>query len=309
MTAVALPTTSMRAPSLLWPLARIEAIRYARHPLFLVGFGLCVLASAGRRGPMELDFQVIPAFLIGVLGIIVAARLTRSTDTSAAVISSAPVSATLRTAALCLACVVPAMAGLAVTVLHRFFVLADPVPEWHYGTFDSVERQVITFLLPVVACAGGPLLGVAVGRWLRFPGAALLVVVVTLLWVDFAAYAAGLVVGEASLAGRVLHLLSPYTAWATTDGDGERPVTIVRSFTGSPTWYMVWTLCLCGLAAVAAMWRGAEGAGLRTLRRAGAILLVTALVALSLAVAGGNARLYDTTEQGTTPTPGGEYFF
>lgn len=308
MTAVAAPVQAERAPSLLRPLARIEAVRYARHPVFLVGFVLGAVLSAGRTGPMELDWQVMPAFFLGVLGIVVAARLTRSTDASEAVISSAPVPTTVRTAALCLACLVPATAGLVLAVWHRLWVvLADPAPEFYYGTYDTVERNVVTIVLPVFFSLGGPLLGVAVGRWLRFPGAALLVVVVTIAWSQFAAYLD--LSNPPSAVSRTLHLLTPYTAWAITDGDGERPVTVIRSLTGSPGWYAVWVLCLCGLAAVAALWRGAGDAARRVLLRWGAGLVAAALVALALGVAGGNDRLFDTTEQGTTPSPAGEYYF
>jgi hypothetical protein len=308
MTAVAVPVRAAKAPSLLWPLARIEAVRYARHPVFLIGFVLCGLLSAGRIGPMELDYAVIPAFFFGVLGIVVAARLTRSTDTTASVISSAPVPATVRTAALCLACLVPAAAALALAVWHRLWVvLADPAPEFYYGTYDRLEREVITMALPVVYALCGPLLGVAVGRWLRFPGAALLVIVVTVAWAELAAYIE--LANPSSAVSRTLHLLAPYTAWAITDGDGEQPMTVVRTLTGSPTWYAVWALCLCGLAAVAAMWRGADRAARHALLRSGAALVAAAVVALSLAVTGGNDRLFDTTERGTTQAPAGDYFF
>jgi hypothetical protein len=307
MTAVVVPARTAKVPSLLWPLARIEAVRYARHPVFLVGLTLCAVFSAGRMGPMELDWQVMPAFFLGVLGIVVAARLTRSTDTSAPVISSAPVPTTVRTAALCLACLVPAAAGLAMAIWHRLWVaLADPAPEFYYGTYDSVERNVVTIVLPVVFSLGGPLLGVAVGRWLRFPGAALLVVVVTVAWAQLAAYID--LANPPSAVSRTLHMLTPYTAWAITDGDGEHPLTVVRSLTGSPTWYAVWALCLCGLAAVAALWREAGGSARHGLRRSGAALVAAAVIALSLAVSGGNDRLFDTTEQGTTPSPAGEYY-
>jgi hypothetical protein len=94
------------APSVLWRLTRIEAVRYAKHPLFLIGFALA-LASSGTSGPAELDHQVVPAFFLGVLGIIVANRLVTASDQPAAVVDAAPVPETVRTGALCLACLVP----------------------------------------------------------------------------------------------------------------------------------------------------------------------------------------------------------
>ncbi len=84
MSTVALPAVPrLSTRTSVWPLARTEAIRYARHPLFLFGFVAALLAGAGERGPMEIDFQVIPSFLIGVLGVVVAARLTVSTRRAA----------------------------------------------------------------------------------------------------------------------------------------------------------------------------------------------------------------------------------
>ena len=282
-------------------LARIEAKRYARHPLFLVGAALCALASAGAHGPVELDYHVIPSFFIGVLGIVVAARLTASTDRSAPVVDSAPVSQTLRTAAMCLACLVPAVTGLAIVLMHRAFMAADPIPDYLYGTYGSFDRVVITVVVPVIACAGGPLLGVAVGRWWRFPGAALFAVLVVLVW----SYVSGYVPGETSLDGstlfaRTLHMAGPYTAFGGGNGDGEVVSTVMTSYTGSPGWYAVWTLALCGLAVCAALWRGAEGVLRRRVGRAFAVLVAVALVSLVLAVVNGNQTVYKTTRTGTT---------
>ena len=278
------------------PLARLEATRYARHPLFLLGLLLAVLAGAGERGPIELDFQVIPAFFIGVFGIVIAARLTRSTDRSRPVVDAAPMSQTTRTAALCLACSVPAAAGLLLVLLHRAFVLAEPFPDWMYGTYGPVDRFLITMIIPVIACVGGPLLGVAVGRWLRFPGAPLLAVIMILLWSEVAAYLPEQAMDAGSLFARSLHMATPYTAFGT--GPGEI-FTSVRSYTGSPLWFAVWTLTLCGLAATAALWRGAEARTRTLLARTSAALAIAAGVAVILAVVNGNHRMVDTSVQGT----------
>lgn len=297
MSTIAVSTATTRGErSGIRPLARIEATRYARHPLFLVGLLLGVLASAGERGPIELDFQVIPAFFIGVFGIVVAARLTRSTDRSRPVVDAAPVSPTTRTAALCLACWVPAAAGLALVLLHRAFVLADPFPDWMYGTYGPVDRFLITLVIPIIACAGGPLLGVAVGRWLRFPGAPLLAVIVVLQWSEVAAYLPEQAMDASSLFARSLHMATPYTAFGT--GTGE-VFTSVRSYTGSPVWFAAWTLTLCGLAATTALWRGAEAHTRTLLLRTFAALSTVAVLALILAIANGNHRLAETSSQGT----------
>lgn len=278
------------------PLARLEAIRYARHPLFLAGLLFGVLAGAGERGPIELDFQVIPAFFIGVFGIVVAARLTTSTERSRSVVTAAPISQTTRTAAMCVACWVPATAGLALVLLHRAFVLAQPFPDWMYGTYGPADRFFITMVIPVIACAGGPLLGVAVGRWLRFPGAALLAVLVVLEWSTVAAALPEHVMDAGSLFARSVHLAAPYTAFGTPSGEITE---WVRSYTGSPQWFAVWTLTLCGLAATAALWRGAEGHTRTVLRRTFVALSTVAVLALILAVVTGHQEPAYTTPLGT----------
>jgi len=311
MSTIALPLPAARTRSTLSSLARIEAKRFARHPLFLVGFVLGLWAvitvgsnPSGMSGPTSLDFQVIPAFFVGVLGFVVAARLTRSTSRSREVIDGAPASDTVRTAALCIACLVPMTAGIVLVLVHSAFVSADPVPAWIYGTYGPFARALITGVIPVIACLGGPLLGVTVGRWLRFPGAVLLGVVVLLAWANLAAYGT---TGESSLLGerslpRILHMLAPYTAFASANGDGEVPSTEITSFTGSAGWYALWLLMLCGLAVTAALWRGADGRTRHVVGRTFIGLSAAAIVFVGLAGTGGNAQPMYTTPDGVTST-------
>ena len=304
MTTITLPgpTTVPTATTGLRPLALIEARRFARHPLFLVGLGLCALVSAGRHGPEEIDYQVIPAFFFGVLGFVIAARLTRSTGRSRAIVDAAPVSRSTMTAALCLACLVPAAAALAVLVMHRLFLLANPVPLWQRGPYTSTEWFVITAVLPVVMALGGSLLGVAQARWLRFPGATLLGAVALMFWANVAAYVpAQSRLSATSLFSRALHIFTPYTAWGTPNGDGEHPTTSVRIYTGSPIWFAVWALGLCVLAAVVAMLKDADRSTRRVLLRTAAVLGVVLAVSYVLAVAGGQHQLLDSTVDGLVP--------
>jgi len=278
--AVSTPATSLRR------LATIEAKRYARHPLFVVPALLCAGLSIGLPGPDELDYQVIPAFFLGVLGVFVAARLTRSTDSATPVLDAAPVPIRRRTAALCLACGVPAATALVIALLHRATMVADPLPAFHYGTYGPFDRQVVTLLLPVVYAAGGPLLGVATGRWLRFPGAPLLVMVGLLAWSSTFGY---LPQSKDSASGLVrwLHELTPYTAFAFSNGDGVHPITTVTSMPGSPGWFAVWGIALSGLAVCAALWKGADDEERRQLVRAFTVLGAVAVVALALSATGG----------------------
>lgn len=300
MTTIARTAPAVRTSSrTLWPLARLEALRYARHPLFLVGLVLGIVTSAGERGPIELDYHVIPSFFIGVFGIIVAARLTATTRRSQTVLDAAPVSSTTRTAACCLACGVPAAAGVVLVLVHRIFVLSDPIPDWQYGTYGGLDRVAITILVPVIACAGGPLLGVLVARWMRFTGAALITVVAVLLWSELTAYLPPKSsLDPASPFARTLHMVTPYTAFGQRNDDSTTPLRFVQSYTGSPIWFAVWTLALCGLAVTAAMWPGARGRARGLVGRTFVIVAVCASAALTLAIVTGNAQLYETVRGG-----------
>lgn len=308
---VALPLPVARR-SVLGPLAWIEAKRFARHPLFLTGFVLALAASGGEYGPVELDHQVVPAFFIGIVGLVVAARLTASTRRCEAVVDAAPVSETTRTAALVAACLVPATAGLVVVVCYRFALsLVDPRPDFAYGVFTGTERLLILMVLPVIACLGASLLGVAVGRWLRFPGAALLVAVALILWSMLASYLPSQGLDADTWPARILHMLTPYTAWVESNAEGgDRWLpTVVRSLTGSPAWFAVWTLALSALAACAALLHGAEGRVRQVVLRASYVAGAVALTSLTLAVVTGYSVVHDSSSEGsvvadsTTPLP------
>lgn len=308
-TAIARPIPTDRLT--LGPLAWIEAERFARHPLFLAGVALALLTSAGEYGPVELDHQVVPAFFLGMFGLVVAARLTASTRRSEPIVDAAPVSEVTRTAALCLACLVPAAAGLVVVAFYQLALgLHGPRPDYVYGVFTSSERNLILFALPVIACLGASLLGVAVGRWLRFPGAALLVVVLLILWSMLSAYLPSQALDASTWPARVLHMLAPYTAWVETNADSTSWVpTVVRSLTGSPAWFAVWTLALSVLAACAALLHGAHGHARRAVLRTASVVGIVALAALTMAVVTGYSVVHDSSSKGTvivdstTPLP------
>ena len=129
---------------------------------------------------------------------------------------------------------------------------------------------------------------------------------VVLIWSNIAAYVPGESsrfghVDGSTLFARTLHMVTPYTAFGSGDGDGEHATNVMTSYTGSPGWYAVWTLALCGLAVCAALWRGAAGEVRRRVGQAFVVLVAIALVSLALAVVNGNQRLYETTRSGTSP--------
>ena len=144
------PATSVRQ------LAAIEAKRYAKHPLFIVGALMCAGLSIGLPGPDELDYAVIPAFFLGVLGF-------------DRVGPADPVHRHRGSGARCRASVDHASHRRAVPGLRRpcGHGTADRpsaprddarrpdrrLPLRHLGGLD---RQVLTLVLPVVYAAGGP---------------------------------------------------------------------------------------------------------------------------------------------------------
>lgn len=264
-------------------MARLEARRFARHPLFLVAvvlaYGLTVLAAATEDEPYDdtLSTPVLPAFFIGLLGIVVAARLTRSTETAAEAVGTAPGTEATRTAALCLASLVPFTAGAGWVVLLLGLTQWRGVArqDWWFATMPDVQVWSLLLALGPVACAGGALLGVLTGRWLRFPGAPALVVLVTL----------AVCVGSmfpAQEGPSVLRLVVPWAAF----GSGTNPDGTTTLFGGNAPFYLLYLLCLCAAAALTAMWHD-RTARTRRLRSALAGVVVIGLVSLALAMTTG----------------------
>jgi hypothetical protein len=183
-----------------------------------------------------------------VLGLVVANRLTTSLRRTDELVGSLPSPERRRTAALCLACGVPFLAGLASTALIVVMVAVWP-PERAAGApmawfGDHPATSVLAALLATgaVASLGGPLLGVLIGRWAPFRGAALLAIVGIF------------VVCEAST-----HWSAPWRVvlpWTALDNEHVTGG-VVRSSTFEPgisqTWYCIYALLMCGLAAVGAM--------------------------------------------------------
>jgi hypothetical protein len=272
-----------------WPtlgvLARVEAKRFASHPLFLFGIAVMLIPMADSlirqdTGANPMVGTLYIAFLIGVFGFVVAHRLTTSLLRSRDLVATAPVGRQQRTAALCLACLVPAFAGV---VVAGFMLVTNalwpPVGEpatasvaW-LRDYPAIDVLAALVAMGPVAALGGPLLGVAVARWAPFRGSALLGVV-TLVFLTA-------VPSESPSPWRVLSAW-PILVNEYVDEDGG-PIVRSSLVPGvEPIWVLGFLLCLCGLAVVAALLRDAEHR--RGLLGAGAALTVGAAGCFLLAV-------------------------
>jgi hypothetical protein len=272
-----------------WPalraLARVEAKRFARHPLFLLGVALLLIPMGAVLWQQETDANpmvgaLFIAFFVGVFGFIVAHRLTTSLLRTRDLAGTTPVGRQQRTLALCLACLVPATVGVVVAVFMLVTAaiwtpVGDPVSA-HVAWFrDDPAIDVLATLIAMgpVAALGGPLLGVAVARWAPFRGSAL-VGVVTLVFVTA-------MPSEASLPWRLLSAWPLLVDEHIEEGGG--PVVRSNFLPGvEPVWALSYLLCLCGLAVVAALLR--DPGHRRSLLGAGAALTLGAVGSFLLAL-------------------------
>ncbi len=271
--------------SALLALSRAEAKRFARHPLFLIGLALMLVpmaASVWQRdtGANPMTGTLFIAFLIGVFGFIVAHRLTTSLLRTRDLAVTTPVGRQQRTLALCLACLVPAAAGVVVAIFMLVTAaiwtpVGDPVSA-HVAWFrDDPAVDVLATLIAMgpVAALGGPLLGVAAARWAPFRGSAL-IGVVTLVFVT----------ALPSSAPSPWRLLSAWPVLVDEYVNGGGATIVRSSFVPGvvPVWALLYLLCLCGLAVVAALLR--DPAHRRVLLTAGALLSAGTVGCFLLAV-------------------------
>jgi len=245
-------------------LARYEAIRFARHPLFLICAGLLAYGSYqvhadmyANEDPAPLELSLSPAFLMGLMGLVVAYRLTRSTRRAQEAIEGVPADEPTRTAALLLACLVPfSLAALAMA--HVIIAWHVEPMSWGNGWdyFSSADRDAM-MVAAALAGLGGPVLGVCLGRWWRWPGATLLATVVLVAWSILT-----LAPWDSRL-GNAWHMSSPFVLWITgSDSDPD-----LGAMGGSPVWRLGYVVALIGLAAVTALLHGATGRTRETLGR------------------------------------------
>jgi hypothetical protein len=127
---------------------------------------------------------------------------------------------------------------------------------------------------------GGPLLGVALGRLVRFRGAGFVLFLVLYGWVSLVTIRSFSHPDSTPVA--VLRLFAPF-AYFTYAGNAVG----VTAWRGSPYFFIGWQLALCAIAILVALLRGAEGPARARIIRALGIAGVAAVILLVLAGLGG----------------------
>ena len=233
------------------PLAARELRRFVVNPVFLFAVAMCVVIGTGDSdGVVEIDEVVgYPAVFLGGFGMMAMYWLTRSMRDSEPVVGVTPTTRPVRTAALCAVAIVPFLCGwLTLLAFVRVFPIGSPV----YGDFSAPAQVAILVGQIVVPSLGGPLLGVALGRWISFPGAAFVAFLLIFGWVELVTVPSLTHPDSAPIAA--LRLFSPFAFFSLADNSPD--ITLWR---GSPWFFLGWQLALCAVAALVALLRGAEG--------------------------------------------------
>ena len=261
-------------------LAARELRRFVLNPVFLfaVAFIVFALGLGPDAGTTEVDtFNPYPAIFLGGFGMMAAYWLTRSMRASEPVVGVTPVTRPVRTAALCAVALVPFACGC--LALLRFVQLT-PVSSPLYGPFSPSARVAVLVGQIVMPALGGPLLGVALGRWVWFPGAAFVLFLVLYGWVSLVTIVTMAHPDSAPVA--VLRLFSPF-AFFTLQADSGA----ITAWRGSPWFFIGWQLALCAIAVLVALLRGAEGRVRTGIIRTLATTAAAAVILLVLAATGG----------------------
>lgn len=285
MSAVAAaPATAYRSRSVLGQLARKEIRRYATHPLFLLGVLLVIVTSLGRPDPVTstLFNVIVPAAALGVLGLLVMASLVRGSDRAAAAAGVTAAGERTRTLALASAVVVPLGVALvwlvwAIWAYHRWPTPASSLP---FGPVGDAWAHSVLVALGVMPAVGGPLLGLVIGRWVSFRGAAPTAAV---LLVMFTIVMQGLIEPL-----RTIRVFAPWTYFGGPYGTAADPDRILL-FSGSPQWYCGYLTALCTLGVIAALLHDREASRRRLVFVAIAVAVV-GLVLGTLAMTQGVAE-------------------
>jgi hypothetical protein len=261
-------------------LAIRETRRLILNPVFLfaVAFIVFALGAGPDAGQTEIDTaNPYPAIFLGGFGMMATYWLTRSMQASEPVVGVTPVTRPARTAALCAIALVPFACGC--LALLRFVQLI-PVSSPLYGPFSPSARVAVLVGQIVIPALGGPLLGVALGRWVRFPGAAFVLFLVLYGWVSLVTILSMSHPDSAPVT--VLRLFAPFAFFTFTGNTAA-----VTAWRGSPWFFIGWQLALCAIAVLVALLRGAEGRVRTQVVRALVLAAVAAVILLVLAATGG----------------------
>jgi hypothetical protein len=265
-------------------LAIRETRRLVLNPVFL--FAVAITGYALWSGPgttvTDIDtYNPYPAIFLGGFGMMAMYWLTRSMRASEPVIGVTPVTLPARTAALCAVALVPFACGCLALL---WFVQLVPVGSALYGPFSPSARVAVLVGQIVIPALGGPLLGVALGRWVRFPGAAFVLFLILYGWVNLVTILALWHPDSAPV--MALRLFAPF-AFFTSNPSGA----VVTAWRGSPWFFLGWQLALCAIAVLVALLRGAAGRVRFRIICALGIAGAAALIMLVLAAADGFTHL------------------
>jgi hypothetical protein len=275
-------TTSATGSSVFAALAKREILAYLKHPLFLVGAALttAIVADGPDANSSSIFHVIVPAAGLGLFGLLVMVSLVRRSDRAHEAAGAVVVTERTRTLALATAVVVPFACGLA------FFVWAawayhDQPPLPHtipFGGVDDGWVYAVLFALGAISAAGGPILGLVVGRWLHFRGGAAVSVV---LLVMVTIVMQGLIVPL-----RFIRVVTPWTYFGGPYGVEDDPDRWII-MTGSPQWYCAYLIALCVAGVIVAMLHDREQPRQRLVRAlvgVGVVAAVCCLLAMTQGV-------------------------
>ncbi|WP_405058239.1 hypothetical protein OG474_36635 [Kribbella sp. NBC_01505] len=280
MSATTVPLDALAGESMLAELTRKEIVRYARHPLFLIGVVLVALTSSGANTrSSSLDNVIGPAAGLGVIGLLVMASLTRSSDQIADAAGAVVVGERTRTLALVGALVVPFTVGLAwlVWAVWAYSYWPSEPNGAPFGGVSDGWAYANLVALGLIPSLGGPILGLVLGRWVHRRGAAPIFAVLLV--------AETIVMQGLFEPLRYPRLIAPWTYFTGqmgVPGDNER----VGIMTGSPQWYCGYLLALCCLGVVLALLHDREQPRNKLYAVLG-VVVVIAVVTCGLAITGG----------------------
>ena len=265
-------------------LAAREAHRLVLNPVFLFAVGMALWVTLDGPSPSavtEIDEVVpYPAIFLGGFSMMAMFWLTRSMGASEPAVGVAPTTLPRRTAALCAVAIVPFGCGCLTLLL---FLSSYPVGGPQYGAFSRPAQVAILAGQIALPSLGGPLLGVALGRWVRFPGAGFVLFLVLFGWGNLVTILAIWHPGPAPFA--VLRMFAPFAFFTLHADPGH-----VTAWRGSPWFFLGWQLALCAIAVLVALLRGAEGRARSRIIRALALTAAAAVILLVLAGTGGFAH-------------------